>query len=55
MIKSGRENLAEKIGKMVCITEYQVWISELAKNMTFELRSQKCGKSECCILDFVKK
>ena len=55
MIKSGRENLAEKIGKMVCITEYQVWISELAKNMTFELRSQKCGKSECCILDFVNQ
>lgn len=53
MVKSGREHLAEKIGKTVCSTEYQVWVSELAENMTFELRSQKCAKSECCIFDFV--
>ncbi len=53
MIKSGREQLAEKVGKKVCSTEYRVWVSELAENMKFSLKSQKCGKSDCCILEFV--
>ncbi len=53
MIKSGREHLAEKVGKKVCTTEYKVWVSELAPNMEFTLKSQKCGKSDCCILEFV--
>lgn len=53
MLKSGREHLAEKVGTKICSTEYQVWVSELAENMKFKLRSQKCGKSDCCILDFV--
>jgi hypothetical protein len=55
MIKSGREHLAEKVGKTICITEYQVWASELAENMKFTLMSQKCGKSERCVLDFVEQ
>ncbi|MGD2066829.1 MAG: DUF6125 family protein [Candidatus Bathyarchaeota archaeon] len=55
MIKSGREQLAEQVGKKVCTTEYQVWVSELAANMKFTLRSQKCDNSECCILDFVNQ
>lgn len=53
MIKSGREHLAEKVGKKICSTEYQVWVSELAAKMKFTLKSQKCGKSDCCILEFV--
>ena len=55
MIKSGREHLAEKIGKTVCSTEYRVWASELAENMKFKLKSRKCGKSERCILEFVNE
>jgi hypothetical protein len=54
MIKTGREHLAEKVGKTICGTEYQVWASELAENMKFTLLFQKCGKSERCVLDFVK-
>ena len=53
MIKSGREHLAEKVGKKICSTEYQVWVSELAAKMKFMLRFQKCGKSDYCILEFV--
>ena len=53
MIKSGREHLAEQVGRKVCTTEYQVWASELAKNMKFRLKSHKCGKAECCVLEFV--
>ena len=52
MIKSGRENLAKLVGKTICTTEYQVWTSEIEKNITFKLISQKCDKSEHCILDF---
>jgi hypothetical protein len=53
MIKSGREHLAEQVGTKVCTTEYQVWASELAKNMKFALKSHKCGKADCCVLEFV--
>jgi hypothetical protein len=53
MIKSGREHLAKNVGKTICSTEYQVWASEIAKTVTFKLKSQKCGESEQCILDFV--
>ena len=44
MVKSGREQLAKKVGNTICNTEYQVWISELAKGMKFELETQKCEK-----------
>ena len=53
MIKSGRGNLAEKVGKKVCSTEYRVWVCELAENMKFTLKSQKCSKADYCILEFV--
>jgi len=53
MIKSGREHLAKLVGKTVCTTEYQVWASEIGKNIEFKLISQKCNKSESCIMDFV--
>ena len=53
MIKSGREHLSKKVGKTVCNTEYRVWASELAESMKFELKSQKCDKSDHCILDFM--
>ena len=52
MIKSVREHLCESVGKTVCNTEYSVWVSELAPEMKFELKAQKCCKSKYCILDF---
>lgn len=52
MIKSGREHLAKIVGKTICNTEYQVWASEYGKENKFELISQKCDKSKCCVLDF---
>jgi hypothetical protein len=53
MIKSGRKHLAKNVGKTICSTEYQVWASEIAKTMKFKLKSQKCGESKQCTLDFV--
>ena len=55
MLKSGRENLAKLVGKTICTTEYKVWSSEFGKKITFNLKSQKCYKSEHCVLDFVEQ
>lgn len=53
LIKSGREHLAKIVGETICSTEYQVWVSEIAKTVKFKLKSQKCGESAQCILDFL--
>jgi hypothetical protein len=52
MIKSGREHLAEKVGKAICNTENRVWVSEFSDNIKFEFLSQKCCDSTHCTLDF---
>ncbi len=52
MLKSGRENLAKLVGKTICTTEYKVWSSEFGKTIKFNIKSQKCYKSEHCVLDF---
>ncbi len=53
MIKSGRENLSRLVGKKICNTEYTVWSSEFGKTIRFIFKSQKCGESDRCILDFL--
>jgi len=55
MIKSGREKLSGTVGATICSTEYQVWVSELAEIMEFNLQSQLCKGSNWCILEFEKK
>ena len=55
MIKSGREHLAAKVGKTICVTEYQVWASEFSNSIKFELKTQKCCKSNHCILEFTEQ
>jgi hypothetical protein len=55
MIKSGREKLSSTVGTTICNTEYQIWALELAETMNFELQSQLCKGSECCILEFEEK
>lgn len=55
MIKSGRENVSEKIGSMICGNEYSVFASEFDKNIKFELGSRICSKSACCKFVFTRK
>ena len=55
MIKSGRENLSGTVGETICSNEYQIFASEIANTMKFELKFQKCKKSPHCILEFVDK
>jgi len=52
MVKSGRENVSEKVGTVICNMEYSTWASEFGSNICFELQHQICKGSEYCILQF---
>ena len=54
MIKSGRENLSEKIGSVICRNEYSIFASEFDKNIKFELGERICKDSVCCKFVFTK-
>jgi len=55
MIKSGRENLSEKIGKMICRNEYSGFAVEFDKNIKFELAERICMGSTCCKFVFTRE
>ena len=55
MIKSGRENLSEKIGALICQNEYLIFASEFDKNIKFKLGQRICKGSSCCKFVFSKK
>ncbi len=55
MIKSGRENLSEKIGSVICRNEYSIFASEFDKNIKFELGERICRGSTCCKFVFTKE
>ena len=52
LVKSGRENLAEKLGTTICSTDCSAWASEFGDNIKFELQGQICQDSEHCIMQF---
>ena len=52
IIKSGREHLAERVGSLICNTEYSGWAAEFGGNISFELQEQICKGSKSCILQF---
>jgi len=52
LVKSGRENLAQKIGSHICNTEYSGWAHEFGENISFEIQRQICSGSDSCILQF---
>jgi hypothetical protein len=52
LVKSGRENVAEKVGTTICNTDGSAWASEFGDNIKFELQSQLCNGSERCIMQF---
>jgi len=55
MIESGRENLSEKIGSVICRNEYSIFASEFDKNIKFELSERICKESACCKFVFTKE
>jgi hypothetical protein len=52
LVKSGRENLAEKLGNTICSTDCSAWASEFGDNIKFELQSQICKDSKNCVMQF---
>lgn len=52
MVKSGREDLAGKVGEVICRTEYSVWAREFGEDIRFELRDQICKGAASCVLCF---
>ncbi|MCL6591289.1 MAG: DUF6125 family protein [Firmicutes bacterium] len=52
MRNSGRKHLANKVGRVICNTEYPVWAGEFGAGIRFELQSQLCDGSASCILQF---
>ena len=52
MVKSGRENLARKVGSRICNTECSGWAHEFGQNISFEPKCQICSGSKFCILQF---
>ena len=51
--KSKRDNLSDKIGGVICGTEYRVWASEFGKDIRFSFgESRICQGDQCCILSF---
>ena len=52
MVKSGREELSEKVGARICNTEYAVWASEFDANIDLEIQDRICSGSASCIIKF---
>ena len=52
LLKSGRENVAEKVGTTICNTDGSAWAAEFGDNIKFELQSQICQDSEHCLMQF---
>jgi len=55
MVKSGRERLAEKVGRAICPVEYGTWASEFGETISVEFLALLCGGKECCIIQFSDK
>ena len=53
LIKSKRGHFSDKIGGVICGTEYKVWASEFGKDIRFSFgESRICRGNQCCILSF---
>jgi len=53
MVKSKRIHLSDKIGGVICKTEYGVWASEFGPDIKFEFGDKRiCRSCSYCILSF---
>lgn len=54
MVKSGRENFSNRVGSVICSTEYSVWASEFGPGLNFKLSQRICAGDAHCHLIFSK-
>ena len=53
LINSKRDHLSDKIGGVICSTEYDVWASEFGSGIRFSFGKERiCQERSCCILSF---
>ncbi len=56
MIKSGRENVSERVSDLICSVENSVWASEFShdgsENLRFEQEERICQGAKSCRLKF---
>jgi|Deesub1362A_J573_1020465.scaffolds.fasta_scaffold00709_18 hypothetical protein len=52
MKSSGREHLAEKISKNICVPEFRIWAQEFGTNISYRFEKHKCLGEEYCELFF---
>ncbi|MCJ7665324.1 MAG: L-2-amino-thiazoline-4-carboxylic acid hydrolase [Actinobacteria bacterium] len=53
MIGSNRTHLSDKVGGVICKTEYGVWASEFGQDIKFKFGANRiCRGDHCCILYF---
>ena len=53
LINSSRAHLSDKIGGIICNTEYKEWASEFGPDIKFSFGEKRiCRGSSCCILSF---
>ena len=53
LIKSKREHLSDKIGRVICGTEYGVWASEFGQYIEFSFGNERICRGDLnCILSF---
>jgi hypothetical protein len=52
LLKSGRQHIAEKIGSVICTTEFPVWATEFGVDAEFTLESRICSGGKGCVLRF---
>jgi hypothetical protein len=50
--KSGRAELGSPIGDRICAAEYGTWAKEFGKEISFELKKQRCKGDDFCMLRF---
>ncbi len=51
MKKSGRAELAEKVGRSICTTEYPVFIKEYVDGANFSVKSYLCSGRDHCEME----
>jgi hypothetical protein len=52
MLRSGRQELAGKVGACICKTEYAVWVNEFDRESNLEMKSLLCNGGDYCQLEF---
>lgn len=52
MRKSERAHLSDKVGRLICNTEYSAWAAQFGEDMLFSFGERICAGASRCVLNF---